>query len=60
MVSFDTSEATTLTTEEMAQLVVAGTGTDIKNKLEACGAEEGELCAAIMISVQGGKVRGSR
>jgi hypothetical protein len=30
------------------------------DKLEACGVAEGELCAAMVISVQGGKVRGSR
>ena len=60
MVGFDTSEATTLTSEEMGQLVVAGTGSDIKPKLEACGATGGEVCAAIIVSVEGGKVKGSR
>jgi hypothetical protein len=39
---------------------VEGSGTAIKEKLEACGAEEGELCAAMVISVQGGKVKGSQ
>ena len=42
--AFDTSEATVLTTEEMGLLVVEGSGTDIKEKLEACGAEDGDLC----------------
>jgi hypothetical protein len=60
MVAFDTSEATVLTTEEMGHLVVEGSGTAIKEKLEACGAEEGELCAAMVISFRGGKVKGSR
>jgi hypothetical protein len=40
MVAFDTSEATVLTTEEMGLLVVEGSGTAIKEKLEACGAED--------------------
>jgi hypothetical protein len=60
MVGFDTSEATTLTSEELGQLVVAGAGSDIKAKLEACGATEGDVCAAVIISEEGVKVRGSR
>ena len=59
MGSFDTSEAAALTSEEMERLVVAGVGSDIKAKLEACGATGEEVCAAIIVSVEGGKIRGS-
>ena len=55
MVCFDTAEAAALTNEEMEKLVVAGTGSDVKAKLEACGATGGEVCAAIIVSVEGGK-----
>ena len=60
MAVFDTSEATVLTPDEMRLLVVEGSGAAIKEKLESCGAEDGELCAAIVLSVKGGKVKGSR
>ena len=60
MVCFDTAEAAALTNEEMEKLVVAGAGSDVKAKLEACGATGGEVCAAIIVSVEGGKVKGSR
>ena len=60
MVCFDTTEAAALSNEEMEKLVVRGSGSDIKAKLEACGATGGEVCAAIIISVEAGKVKGSR
>jgi hypothetical protein len=52
MGSFDTSEAAALTKEEMEKLKVAGAGSDIKAKLEACGATGGEVCAAVIIAVE--------
>ena len=58
MVCFDTAEAAALSNEEMEKLVVRGSGSDIKAKLEACGATGGEVCAAIIISVEAGKVKG--
>ena len=57
---FDTSEATALTREEMEKLKVAGAGSEIKAKLQACGATGGEVCAAIIIAVEGAKVKGSK
>ena len=57
---FDTSEAAALTKEEMEKLKVAGAGSDIKAKLEACGATGGEVCAAVIIAVEGGKIKGSK
>jgi hypothetical protein len=60
MVCFDTAEAAALSNEEMEKLVVRGSGSDIKAKLEACGATGGEVCAAIIISVEAGKVKGSK
>ena len=60
MAVFDTSGATVLTPDEMRLLVVEGSGAAIKEKLESCGAEDGELCAAIVLSVKGGKVKDSR
>jgi hypothetical protein len=48
----------TLTIEEMGKLVVAGTGSDIKAKLEDCGAMGGEVCAAVIVSVEGGPGEG--
>ena len=37
MVCFDTSGAMALSKEDMEKLVVRGSGSDIKAKLEACG-----------------------
>ena len=58
MVCFDTSGAMALSKEDMEKLVVRGSGSDIKAKLEACGVEGGEVCAAIIISAEAGKVKG--
>jgi hypothetical protein len=44
----------------MEKLMVVEAGSDIKAKLEACCAMGGEVCAAIIVSVEGGKVKGSR
>ena len=44
---FDTSEAAALTKEEMEKLKVAGAGSDIKAKLESCGATGGEVCGLL-------------
>ena len=60
MVCFDTTGAMALSKEEMEKLVVRGSGSDIKAKLEACGVAGGEVCAAIIISAEAGKVKGSR
>ena len=60
MGAFDTSEATAITREEMEKLKVAGAGDEIKAKLQACGATGGEVCAAIIIAVEGAKVKGSK
>ena len=60
MGAFDTSEATALTREEMEKLKVAGAGSEIKATLQACGATGGEVCAAIIIAVEGAKVKGSK
>ena len=49
-----------LSKEDMEKLVVKGSGSDIKAKLEACGVAGGEVCAAIIISAEAGKVKGSR
>ena len=57
---FNTSEAAALTKEEMEKLKVAGAGSDIKAKLESCGATGGEVCAAVIIAVEGGKIKGSK
>jgi hypothetical protein len=60
MGSFDTLEAAALSSEEMERLKVAVAGSDIKAKLEACGATGGEVCTAVIIAVEGGKIKGSR
>ena len=57
---FDTSEAAALTKEEMEKLKVARAGSDIKAKLEACGATGGEVCAAVIIAAEGEKIKGSQ
>jgi hypothetical protein len=44
----------------MEKLKVAGAGSNIEAKLEACGATGGEVCAAVIIGVEGGKIKGSR
>ena len=40
MVCFDTTGAMALSKEDMEKLVVRGSGSDIKAKLEACGERE--------------------
>ena len=47
MVCFDTTGAMALSKEDMGKLVVRGSGSDIKAKLEACGVDGGEVCTAI-------------
>ena len=60
MVCFDTSGAMALSKEDMEKLVVRGSGSDIKAKLEACGVEGGEVRADIIIPAEAGKVKRSR
>jgi hypothetical protein len=60
MGAFDTSEATALTREVMEKLKVRGAGSKIKAKLQACGATGGEVCAAIILAVEGTKIKGSK
>ena len=55
MVCFDTTGAVALSKEDMEKLVVRGSGSDIKAKLEACGVEGGEVRAAIIIRPNQGK-----
>ena len=55
MVCFDTTGALALSKEDIGELVVRGSGSDIKAKLEACGVEGGEVCAAIIIPAEAGK-----
>jgi hypothetical protein len=54
MGSFDTSEAAALTKEKMEKLKVAGAGSDIKAKLEACDSTGGEriVCCCHHSSLQ--------
>ena len=49
-----------LSKEDMEKLVVRGSGSDIKAKLEACGVEGGEVRADIIIPAEAGKVKRSR
>ena len=44
----------------MEKLKVTGAGSEIKAKLQACGATGGEVCAAIIIAVEGTKIKGSK
>ena len=56
---FKVHKASVLTEEELGHLVVRGTGLNVAAKLQEHGAVAEEPCAAIIMSVEQGKVQGS-
>ena len=56
---FKVHKASVLSDEEQEALLVCGAGLNISAMLQKQGAVTGEPCAAIMISVETGKIKGS-